>query len=256
MMKKLILFSILLLLAACGSEPECEYNSDCNAKECFTASCVDGECKNQPQPNCCGNLIKEEGENACSCPTDVTEKCEGEVVVRTTDMGNEITSEYLEYMCKDDKCVTGIDEDEQREIPLTFDKNFGRFKLSFEVRFNEPFNIDSDTIKIEGKLRSFTDAFKPPVKINEIKIIGGETLYGGKDLDAQLNEEGDSFSVNVPIDYVPEALEKEERLRMKLFYEETYIINQETGETKTPPEQEFLKTFDTRLFLVNPGEEK
>lgn len=257
-MKKALVIAMIFIftiLAGCGEEPECEYNSDCTTGKCFTAKCVDGQCKKSKISDCCGNGMKEEGENACSCPRDAKEKCEGKVIVKTTDVGNEIESEYLRWTCKNEECVTGIDKDEQREIPLTFDENFGRFKMSFNVNFYKPFDIDNDVLNIQGELRSTSEAFKPPLKINQIKIIGGETLYGSKDVNVQLKE-GESFTTRIPIDYVPKDLEKEERLKMKIFYEETYYINKEEGKTKTPPEQEFMKVFDKKLYLVNTGEEK
>ncbi|MGM5482793.1 MAG: hypothetical protein ACQESF_04995 [Nanobdellota archaeon] len=257
-MRKALIFIIIfsVLLAGCGEEPECQYNSDCTSKKCFTVKCAEGKCQSTPKPDCCGNNIQDEGENACTCPEDVPEKCEGDVIVRTTDRGNEIKAEYLGYMCKSGKCVTGIDKSEQREIPLTFNENFGRFKIGFDVRFNEPFVIDEDKIKITGKLRSFSDSFKPPLRLNEVQIIAGETLFGSKQLTRTLSSEGEEFTIMVPIDYTPEKIELEKRLTLKLFYEYSYIINEDTGESKTPPEEEFRKVFDKKLYLVNTGEEK
>lgn len=254
MKKALFLLLAVLFLAGCG-ESECESAADCSSGECFTDDCVDGECEKEPIPDCCGNGMAEEGENACTCPEDVSEECDGEVIVRTTSGGTDIEAEYLEYGCKDDKCVSVI-KGEQREIPLTFDENFGRFELSFDVRFNEPFNIDEDEIIINGKLRSSSDSFKPPLKLNEIKAVVGDTKYGGKELDIELHEKGDDFTIELPLDYIPEYPEVEERIKIKLYYEETYYTNKEKGETKSPPEESLVKTFDKKMYLVNPGEEK
>lgn len=244
----------LMLLSGC-KEKECKLNSDCEQKECFTTTCKDNECVNRPIPNCCGNMMCEEGESWCSCKKDCVKEnpCEGKIVLEELSSGKKIETEYLEYMCdKDDACTINFDRDKQRSVPLVFEKILSYFTLGVKVTVTKPFDIDNDKVLVEIEMKDDKSQLIPPVKITEIQILGGERLYGSKSFSGSLNGVGDTFKGDVPISFEPDEVETEERLKIKVFYEYTTLFDKNSGETKTT-RNNFVKDFSEKLFLVNPG---
>src|SRR3989338_8316155 len=102
-------FMLLALINGCAKPVECKIDSDCEKRTCSVASCVDNKCKYSTVQNCCGNKIKESSEdgkvgNSCTCPEDYG-ICEGKAKVQVG--GRTYDAEYLQYICKNDECISG-----------------------------------------------------------------------------------------------------------------------------------------------------
>ncbi|MEM4268434.1 MAG: hypothetical protein QXK37_06425 [Candidatus Woesearchaeota archaeon] len=246
-----VIFFVFLFLAGC-SESECEKNSDCLMKECSSAKCVDGKCSYTKQPNCCGNQMceTEKGENWCSCQKDcINDKCEGSVVLETNKYGT-INAKYLKKFCLNNKCITGVDPKDIHEVPILDERQLRSLKFSSVVKFNEPFDINKDSIRIDITLKDIGSDIAPPIKFTEIKIISGEILYGSKKINREISEPGQSFTETVPITYVPSKVEEQKRINIKIDYEYNQIAD------KFGAVRRVTETYDNALnqpiYLVNP----
>ncbi len=244
----LALFSAFVLISGC-EESECEINNDCPSRECFRYECVDGECVEEVIRDCCGNRICEEGQNYCNCPQDcVDDPCEGKIPL--DDSGREMT-EYLERTCVDDECVADFDRDDQRTITLTFDRDRRYFVASFEIDLKRPFDLNSDTIDVRGVLEDIDDSTVSPIDITRIRIVEGDVIYGQLSLDEELSEIGDSFEASVPINYVPDKIESQSRLRVQIYY--TFDYEDSRGDIDTR-RGELDYRFSENLYMVRTGE--
>lgn len=77
-------------------DKECETGTDCLAKDCFTAECVDNKCSYSPVTDCCGNEICEAGETYPECTADCP----------NCDDNNDCTVDSYDY--HEEKCVNEI----------------------------------------------------------------------------------------------------------------------------------------------------
>ena len=262
----LLLIFITLLISGCK---ECKINSDCDSKipdkfssysdNCLDIKCTDNTCKFTPESDCCGNkdCERDKGETECSCPKDCG-KCEGKGEIK---IGSKtLDTEYLEYQCKDNDCILGIDESLIRGIDLTDEKEFSYFKIGIITSIDQPFNIDSSKFKVKIQLEDKDEDLVPPVTITSLKLIEGELLIGEKGLDGKLEHIGDFFTDTIPINEgIMQNVEEEKRVSLVIDY--TYIIKEKTGyNSKGEPIYEdnvrrdtYTKSYSSKLFLENPS---
>jgi hypothetical protein len=263
----LVFFSFIVLIG-CGSseEKECKVNSDCNAlNSCYKATCSkDYKCVNTATPNCCGNgkceYAKDEtskGENYCTCAKDCSgpkDKCEGFKVLSDTRYGKTYTK-ILEYKCNEKKeCILDFDRTTQRDVPLVAEKQLSYFKLSIKTVLKKPFDITTDSIDVEIELKDRSVDLSGPVTINGIQLLKGSSLYGSMDLNKKLTNISDSFKVSFPITYVPEQIESEQSLELKIEYSFSYITDRKTNETKTKNSEIITNSLSEKLYMIRPGE--
>ncbi len=238
------------LVSGCG-EAECEYDTDCPVRDCFDYTCDGGECVQSVIYDCCGNNVCEEdkGQDYCNCPEDcMPDTCEGKIDL--DEQGREQT-EYLQMMCRDDKCVADFDRDEQRTIPLSFERSRNHFDVNVDVNLKRPFDINTDTIDVTIRLDNKEDEMVSPLNIRRVRLSVGELRLGELTDGKDLKEIDDEISFSVPISYVPEKLEDERTVTLTLYYE--YEEEMSDGETRTV-RRDMDRRFTERLFMVNAGE--
>lgn len=257
----IIIFLILIVLISGCKKVECEVNSDCSSKKCNTVKCVDKKCQYSITENCCGNKLKEEIEdgkpgNKCTCPEDYG-KCEGkgeiQIGSRTYD------TEYLKYLCENDECVFGVDEEDIKELTLLDERDFSYFKLETLTTFNQPFDTRKDNFNFRITLKDTSEDLVLPVKINKIILRDGEVLFGEKDVEQVLNDIGEKITVEVPVTYDLEQLEEERRLSYKMDYEYTKKVKDERladGSYSYKDElvrDDYENRFQTKIFFLRSG---
>lgn len=256
-MKKIFLFFIILLLplilAAC-TEKECKKDADCSAQTCFDAKCEGYKCVKTPQLNCCGNLVCESKakENTCSCQTDCKKpKCEGKYPIEEKG-SKKIYGKYLQYLCKDDKCIIGVEEKSVNKIPLISETKADDMNLELGVTFNKPFDLTNDKIIVTITLKDYiSEKVNLPLTIKNIKIMGGDILYGQMPVNKELTQIGAGIKEFIPLSYIPEKKEQETSLTMKVEYEVTKINPK--GEEELVRDS-FTEKFSQKMFLVVTGE--
>ncbi len=265
--KYLFLLFIFTALLISGCK-ECKLSSDCDSKipdkfssysdDCLDIKCTDNTCKFTPEPDCCGNkdCERDKGETECSCEKDCG-KCSGKgemkIGSRTYD------TEYLEYQCKDNDCVLGIDDSLIRNIDLTYDKEFSYFKIAIITSIDQPFNIDNSKFKVKIQLEDTDEDLVLPVTITSLKLIERDLLIGEKELDGTLKNIGDYFTESIPVNEGSmQNVEEEKRVSLVIDY--TYIIKEKTGrDSEGEPIYEnkvkrdtYTKSYSSQIFFVNP----
>ncbi|MBS3122851.1 hypothetical protein J4434_08270 [Candidatus Woesearchaeota archaeon] len=258
-MKKVFLFFIIniflvsLILAGCA-EKECKQEVDCTSQTCFDTKCEDYKCVKTPELNCCGNLVCESkaDENTCSCSIDCKKpKCEGKYPIEEKG-SKKIYGKYLQYLCKDDKCVIGVDEKSVIKIPLISETKVNDMNLELGVTFNKPFDLTNDKIIVTITLKDYvSEKVTLPLTIKDIKIMGGDILYGQMPVNKELTQIGAGIKEFVPLNYIPEKKEQETSLTMKVEYEVTKINSK--GEEEIIRDS-FTEKFSQKMFLVVTGE--
>jgi hypothetical protein len=261
-----ILFSFIVLIG-CGEKKECTVNSDCGPiKDCYKTTCSsEYKCTSTPTPNCCGNGKCEyiitngdvKGENYCNCAKDCSGtgyKCDGYKLLTDDRYGKKYTK-ILEYRCNEKKeCVLDFDRDTQKEVPLIYEKELTYFKLTIITTLKKPFNIKTDNIDIEIELKDRSTDLSGPVTIMGIQLIKGSIVYGSIDINKQLTKINDKFNVGFPIRYVPDNIESEESLELKIEYTYDYITDRKINATKTKNGEIITYSLSQKLYMINPGE--
>jgi hypothetical protein len=253
----IVMMLAVVLLAGCGEKAECKVNTDCGTpKTCFSSKCTENKCVSTPQLGCCGNSICEadKGESYCSCEKDCAdEKCEGLIVIEKTKYST-LYTKYLRKLCDNSTktCIAGVAPTDVHEIPLLDEKQATNFKFSSVIKFNKPFDVTKDRISIDLTVRDISADVVPPIKFTEISIISGEMLYADKTINQVFTAPGQSFSETIPISYVPQKLEEEKSITIKIYYEYNKTIDAKQGITKRMTET-YENTLNERIFLVNPA---
>ena len=234
----LIIVILLVGLTGCGDK-ECETSSDCVTNECFTAVCIDGSCKKSPINDCCGNGIKEDDENSCTCPEDYG-SCESK----------ETDNKYTVYGCVDDECVLQPkDLSNKRQSLDLSERNFDVI-LNFE--YPNPFSVKEDVFDIKVELKKVEDGRHKLeyIKLKKIEIYGEEgreeTLLGEKSISRKLWLQGDSFkdSIYVSSDLNSDAVEFD-KLGVKITYE---YMDDDDESPSVSTEEESIRD-DIALFV-------
>lgn len=163
----LLLFTCLLVALTAGCGGECKVVSDCASRgNCFTASCIDKSCDYEPVPDCCGNLICDTsiGENQCTCPGDCG-ACGGD----------ENDYVFLSSFCnQENECVFGLDRaivNKSSVASGTVNTNFGP-SFEMEAVFNQPFNIDSDNLRLKIIFRGLNNNYVKKLMLTKIEVTG------------------------------------------------------------------------------------
>ena len=224
----LILVAMLVVISSC-TKPECRTSSDCGLKACAVAKCQDKKCAYAPQSNCCGNGIKDAVENGrpgsqCTCPADYG-KCEGKGKVKIGSRMEDAT--YAHYYCSiDSQCILGVERKDA--VPLNYldSINTGFFKASSVVRYNKPFDANSDAFEFAVTLDDSGKDVILPITITKAKILynsefaRSELLVAEKDMSAVLNGIGDKAVINLPLtlSYRPQELEESGSIRYSMDY--------------------------------------
>jgi hypothetical protein len=251
----LAIFLIFILIIS-GCKGECEVSSDCPSQTCKTASCIGKKCQYETIEDCCGNGICEDTENKCTCARDCG-TCSGKGKVKIG--SRTYDTEYLEYLCENNECVLGVEEDKAKEMSLLDENNFGYFKLETLVTFNKPFDTRKDSFNFRITLKDATDDVVLPIKIKKIVVREGEVLFGERRFNLALDEIGSEVTVKVPVTYELDELEEEKRLSYKIDYEYKKKVKDQRQPNGTYTYKEELvrddyeTRFRTKIFLVRTG---
>jgi hypothetical protein len=168
-------------------------------------------------------------------------------------------TEYLEYQCKDNDCVLGIDDSLIRSIDLTDDKEFSYFKIGIRSSFDQPFNVDNSKFNVKIQLADKDEDLVLPVTITSLKLVEKELLIGEEELNEELNYIGESFTQSIPVNQnIMQNVEEEKRVSLVIDY--TYIIKEKTGSnSEGEPTYEnkvkrdtYTKSYSSKIFFVNP----
>ncbi|MBI2129177.1 hypothetical protein HYU07_02965 [Candidatus Woesearchaeota archaeon] len=198
---------LVFLISACGKSnvEKCKSVSDCAAKTCYDASCVKGKCSYIAEMNCCGNKIKESGENECGCPADYGQ-CSAK------------SKSGITYACdKKDECVP-------QKISQTFssEKDVGKFKLQLSTTIDKPFDTRRSALGLSIMLAQ-ADAGVTDIKINKIMVetsMGSSNiLLSEKPIERMLWKINDAISEVIVIDYDFGADKADKRISLRIFYE-------------------------------------
>jgi hypothetical protein len=262
----LFVFFSFIVITGCGQKKECEFNSDCTPQnDCYKATCGnDYKCANIRINNCCGNGIcdyaKDEnsnGENYCTCAADCGSakyKCEGFKVLTDTKYGKTYTK-ILEYKCSEkNECILDFDRTAQRDVPLITEKQLPYFKLAIKTTLKKPFDVTKDNIEVEVELKDRSPDLSGPITITGVQILKGSSLYGSVDLNKQLKNISESFKTSIPITYIPESIESEQSLELKVEYSYSYVVDKKTGEIRTKNSESLSASLSEKLYMVKPGD--
>ena len=232
---------LLFLVSGCGNK-ECKVASDCATDSCHTAICMDGVCKENPIPNCCGNGIKEKGENECTCPQDYG-RCDKK----------KAPNDLMGYACLQDECVLKIkSQTDKRE---NFDMRDSKFTSVVTLDYENPFSTKESVFDFKFELKDVRNSVTVVVDYITIKKIevyakfnNEELLVGEKEINKKFWMRGDIIRDFVP---VTRTFEKDtmnaEQITVKIYYE--YFIKGESS----PRINTFSKTIRSPIDFVVPG---
>jgi hypothetical protein len=245
-----LLIASLLFTISC-SESECEKALDCEQKDCFIASCDNGECKYSAKMNCCGNMLKEDIEdgkpgNKCTCPEDYGE-CDKKI------------GEYLQEYCDGNKCVAGVPENVIKTKTVSDDKGSTLFDLNLLTEYDEPFVIGTSQIKVTIEMTDDHDDLKPPVVIKRLRLFGkNDLLLGEFDNNLLLYRVGDKVYAPIEFDFDMGEAEEERDVELKVDYEynKPKRVRGDDGEyyyEDTIYRKDFTISYRDDFVLVNPS---
>lgn len=218
------LVSVAFLLSSCS---ECKVAKDCPTKgKCSIVTCDDGKCSSQTKESCCGNGIEDKTEdgkpgNKCTCPADYG-KCEGkaQMLVRNKD----VDATYLEKTCAANECVYAVKDENVKDRVLTIEKELPYFSWDVYVKFKNPFTIGKDKVEVSFKLKDDKADIVYPIKITEIQLVDGQTLYGIKEgLTGTFTKVGDTYTTAIDVNYEPSQIEEQRQMAVRVDY--TYKYN-------------------------------
>lgn len=204
----ILLIAVVLLISACGKKDaaeKCRSVSDCAAKTCYDTSCVKGKCSYIAEMNCCGNKIKEVGENECGCPADY-----GQCAAKS--------KSGITYVCNEnDECAPATTAQ-----TFSSEKDVGKFKLQMSTTIDKPFDTKRSTLGLSIMLVQL-DAGITDVKINKVMVetaMGSSTiLLSEKSLERNLWKINDAISDSIVVDYDFGADKTDKQISLKIFYE-------------------------------------
>lgn len=230
MKKKLALFLFICLafLAGCGEEeiePECFTAADCPVEKCFEYNCVNNMCQENMVTDCCGNDICEEehGQNYCNCPDDCPQDtCEGKIVTGEDWRGNDVTTEYLQKMCIDDRCVLDFDRSRQSTISEMFEiEQRNLFEVSVENRYKDPFDVKNDEFTMRFIVDDIGDDLVFPIEIRRIRLFVDGSLFKETSPDGVLEELDDEYTISLKMENEPRTIEEESDIEIQVNYQYT-----------------------------------
>lgn len=237
----LVLILVLsIFISGCGGE--CKVDSDCAKKECFNVKCIKKECVETIVDGCCGNGVCDSNESKCSCDADCG-KCFGLV-------GN-----YMEMLCEDDKCFTGVKKENIKEKTFSHDFLLTGSTVSMKAVFEEPFNIDESmaNIKLELKQRQ-SNALNPKITKVQIKgIIKGQTSVLGEIEMERTLWEGLPIEINIPLTILIEKYDEKATLTIIINYDYTTKV---TGADDIKKSASVTRALGQQIVFIDPEKER
>jgi len=225
----------LLVISSCGKgelKVECSENADCSPKLCSSPKCVNQKCMYDIKTNCCGNKLKEVNENGksgspCTCPQDYG-KCEGKAKVKVGSRMEDAV--YVRNYCdEEDLCVLGVDKKDIAPQNFLDSISPGIFKATSVIKYNKPFNMDSDEFEIRIVLDDASKDLIFPVTLTKVRVLfssassRGEQLIAEKDIDkVEFGEIGEEKTINVPLNLDYRINEAEETGSIKYSIDYNY----------------------------------
>ena len=186
-------------------------------------------CMHSPKPGLCGNFICDANENKCTCPRDCG-PCTGSA------------GAYLDYTCKDNRCITvmkpGITVTPQA---IFDDRNLGMMHLNNYYNYNTPFNINTDSFKLEFGLYELSEGITNP-KIETIRVLDGTQVLASQTVN-QVIPEGAPLSVEVSVQNIAQP-EEEHSVTLGIWYAYTKAGSEEKGN--------YNKALG-KIVFINPG---
>ena len=231
----LAILILCLVLASC-SKPECSTSSDCGSAPCKSSKCDNGKCVSTVQRNCCGNGIKDSMENGrtgnkCTCPQDYG-KCDGKPKIKVNYRDQDAT--YVHYLCNSNsECALGVDRKDPQNVLDSIAQGF--FKSDAIIKFNKPFDVNSDVFELRLTLQDLQKEVVVPIKFTHLKILytsgsaRNEQLIAESSISNSLSNIGDETLIkqNLNLGYNPQDVEEQGSVRYILDY--TYSKNAPNG---------------------------
>jgi len=160
-------------------------------------------CSYTPIAGVCGNFVCDAQENKCSCPQDCGQ-CSGAGI-------------YTSRTCKNNQCVSELKGGFVSSPQTVFDdKNLGVFQLQTYIKYNTPFNTQSDRFRIDTTLYQI-GAGVGNVAIESIHLLEGVqevAVVSGRRVLPSLGST-QSIELSVPLQVLPEV---ERNLVMTVYY--------------------------------------
>lgn len=258
----IIILLVFLIGAAAGcSKPQCTIASDCkNTGTCRSVQCMEKKCVSSIVRNCCGNGAMEDIENGkagnqCTCPQDYG-ACGKKANYTIRDRTYE--TKYLRYSCtNDNKCVLGVEPKDITVEKLVDERDIGFFVIETQTTYNYPFDTSKDEFSFFVRLKDISEDVVSPIKITIVQLKEADTLYGEKVVNQVLTDVGDTFTISIPVNYVPKIIEEERTLSYKLDYEVTYRVKKDRNPDGTynyenqTKRDSYDKKFASKIFLVD-----
>ncbi len=251
----LITFLVVLCLFLTGCS-ECDLDTDCEGE----LICKDGNCIKRPfTPNVCGNgkceLNAPKPENNCNCVEDCKPPCAGKVSFKNS-RGRNTDAQYLEQLCENNKCVYSVDPENVKLKRKIFEPRVenGLIELEVTTEYNFPFKMNKDKFKVTFKLKDKSENFVPPFKIESVKFIQGDNLYGK---DGNLNilfSKMDDEPITIEVLSDADLMSPEESARLELQFD--YIIKKKVGEETQEIRNSYSHRFGETMYFIETGEVK
>ncbi len=224
------ILSLSLLLSGCGAKSTtaaaksspCKVNSDCKTTQaCKTPYCSQGFCALKIKDNCCGNGICEDtfGENKCLCAADCG-SCNGSITITTGK--TTVTSQYLTKGCDKNKECTAIFDSNKAIAKENLNQFKGtNFGFNLYLGYANPFDLVGNDFSLELKLTDIDPLkIKPPIKINEVRILDGTSIMGRTQTSLEFNKVGDSSKIIMHPNYnLDQQEETKSSLQVNIDYE-------------------------------------
>ncbi len=218
----------------CSTDDDCAIILAKTLKNCTTPYCAAGTCKTRTAENCCGNKVPEPIENnltgsKCSCPADygscnATIKYEGST-------GKLVEAKYINRVCKNDQCLVVYDDASQRNAEF-FNIWAGiGFTVNVYVRYPNLFYRTDSMMQVEMKLTDYDDTrVRPPIVINEIRLMEGSTILFRSNPENGLFRVGDSIQNTMIMDFYDFVYPEEQKtVLLSVDYEYTPLTKTSSG---------------------------
>jgi hypothetical protein len=215
----------LLLVSACGSDPQCQSDRDCpEAGACSEVSCNAGICETTTLDDCCGNGSCEAAtENECTCPEDCG-ACEGQIAF-VSESGDDVEAKYLKRQCIDGNLCSVIFQTDEQVYREEFHE-IAKDGLVFNVvvRYPNPLAVIEDSVVLEMELVEKNDPrVQYPVTVSNALVLDGPRLFGQNQSRYQFEALGDRIEVVIPIAGGTRMPEEDHELQARVIFDYTYL---------------------------------